>query len=111
MSGKYSRTKGHNFERETAICLRHIWPKAKRGLQTREGGEAPDVEIPAFWIECKIGKSPNIRKAMEQATIASDGSGKMPIVVSKRDRERALVTMDIGDWIEIIGEWWELQNL
>lgn len=91
-----SRRKGHNFERQTAIALKGLWPEAKRGLQYVEGNEAPDVDETPYWIECKCGKRTNIKAAVKQATEATDG--RPIVVISKNDREATLVTMLLEDW-------------
>jgi len=99
--GKYQRDKGHNFERATAALLRDVWPEAKRGQQSRFGGDAPDVDGTPYWIECKVGKRPNIRAAMAQAQEATDG--RTCIVVSHKDRERTMVTMGFETFLELVG--------
>lgn len=99
--GKYQRTKGHNFERETAKQFRELFPEAKRGFQTRGGGkEAADVEIPFFHIECKVGKRPNPLAAYKQAS--EDATNKIPVAIIKRDREKALVVFELDVFIKIL---------
>ena len=103
MSGKSSRTKGHNFEREVARRMREYYPEAKRGFQTRGGTqEECDVEGTPFAIECKVGKRPNIRGAYNQAKCAQyevteQGTTRKDhrpiVVVTKKDREDTLVTI------------------
>ena len=53
MSGLRSRRKGHRFERELVHRFSAVMPEAtiRRGLQCRSGEEAPDVELPCFWLE------------------------------------------------------------
>ena len=99
--GKYQRTKGHNFERWVAKALRIFYPDAKRGFQTRGGGaEEADVINTPFHIECKVGKSHNIRKAWEQAR--DDTNGDAPIAVCKEDRKEILVTMEWSTFMEFL---------
>lgn len=92
MSGKASRTKGHNFERKIANLLKPLFPNAKRGYQTRFGGiEECDVEGTPFHIECKIGKRIGVPAAIRQ--MEADCGDREPVLVSKRDREGIYVTM------------------
>jgi len=95
--GSAQRTKGHNWEREVAIRLRDLWPNAKRGIQTRDGGEALDVEGTPFAVECKVGARPNIQAAIDQAI--ATGDKRPPVVISKKDRHVPLVTMLLDDWL------------
>lgn len=81
-----------------AKLLRPIWPEARRGQQTRNGSDAPDIEGTEYWVECKVGKAPNIRKAVEQAQEATDG--RPVLVLTKKDYCDSLVTMVFGDWLE-----------
>ncbi len=108
MSGRYSRRKGHDYERELVKRFRAVMPGAtvRRGLQARGGEEVPDVECPVFWIEAKRGKKPNIRGALRQADQACL-HGRVPIAIVKDDRARATVTIYLDDFLDIVEEWWE----
>ena len=74
---------------------------ARRGIQYRDGADAPDVVgVASLWVECKRGKRVGIKRAMLQA---ADACGdKKPIVVSKEDRSPIYVTMDWETFAEII---------
>ena len=101
MSGRRSRRKGAQYERDLANDLILIWPNAKRGIgQTRSGGEVPDVDGTPYWIEAKRCKRTNIHGAMKQASEATDG--RPPLAITKRDREPALVTMEYATWFELM---------
>ena len=102
MSGKSSRTKGHNFERQVAIDLRDIYPDARRGLQYQDGTGCADVVNTPFHVECKVGKKPNIRAALKQAKNDCQDSSKVPIAVVKDDRKEPMVTLDWVQFLEII---------
>jgi hypothetical protein len=102
--GKSQRTKGHNFERETAVKLREIFPEARRGLQYQDGKNPPDVVGTPFHIECKVGKKPNPRTALEQAITDSDGS-LIPVAVIKDDRREPFIVMQWNDFFELVREW------
>ena len=112
--GKKSRTKGARWEREVAIMLRDAMPGAevKRGWQSRSGSDAPDVDCPCWWIECKVGKRPNLFGALHQAEEAAEGDRqkRAPVVVAKRDREPPVLAMRLDAWLELVGEWWEMRG-
>ena len=99
-----SRQKGARFEREIANILKPLFPTAARGgqYQSRCGGEAPDVEGTPFWLELKVGKRPNIHAAMEQARAETDG--RPPVVISKKDRETTLVTLELEEFLRLVKE-------
>lgn len=88
-----SRRKGADGERALAKKLRELGFDARRGAQYHGGPDSPDVVgIPGYHIECKRYKDNlNIYKAMEQAE--RDCGGNIPIVFSRKDREKWLVTM------------------
>jgi len=105
-SGKYNRKKGADFERELVHLFRDAMPGApvKRGLQCR-GAEMADVDCPVFWIEAKRMKRPNIRAAYKQAS-DDCGKGKIPVAITRANREDALVTLSLDDFLDFVGEWW-----
>jgi Holliday junction resolvase len=108
MSGRHSRNKGLAFERDCVKLFKQAMPgeDIKRGLQSRGGGaEVPDVDMPVFHIECKVGKKPNIRAAYEQAS--RDTQGKIPVAIVKDDRKEPLVVMGLTNYMNLIAEWWE----
>jgi|APSaa5957512576_1039674.scaffolds.fasta_scaffold148375_2 hypothetical protein len=105
------RRKGHNFEREVARRFREIMPGAQieRGAQAWGGGLDPDIRMPYFAPECKVGLRPNIGGAMVQAE--ERAKDRIPCVISRRNMggNRApqdLVTMRWEDFLEMFGEWW-----
>ena len=108
MSGAMSRRKGAAFERATVHRFREVMPDAdvRRGLQSRSGEDAADVECPVFWVESKRHRRTNIRAALRQAVEAAP-KGRIPIAVCKDDRETATVTMLLDDFLELVREWWE----
>ncbi len=107
MTGARSRRKGAVWERELVRLFRDAMPGAavRRGLQYRSGEEAPDVEVPCFFIEAKHHHRTNVRAAMRQA-IANCPPGRWPIAVCKDDRQAPLVTMQLDDFLELLREWW-----
>lgn len=110
MDGAAVRRKGLNFEREVARMLRERMPgcDAKRGLgQPRSSAEVPDVDVPGFWIECKVGKRPPVREALDHAVeCAARTKGRAPVAVVKEDRRPPFVVMPLEDWLDLVGEWW-----
>ena len=101
--GRAEREKGKRWEREVASRFREAMPgtHVKRGWQTRSGEDAPDVDCPPFWIECKVGKAPPVLPALEQAERDAP-RGRVPIGVVKRDRTRPVVVLGLDDFLEIL---------
>jgi len=102
--GRGARLKGANFEREIANYLSEKTNlEARRGLaQTRGGGaEVGDVEIAHLQLELKRHKRCNIKAALRQAVNDSAGKNKIPVAITKDDREPILVTMLIDDWVQM----------
>lgn len=104
--GKYSRDKGARFEREVANSLKPVFgPRTIRSSgQCFSGDTRADVDCPHLWVECKVGKRPNIKAALEQAeeASASAGSDKICTAVCKWDKEQPTVTMRLSDFVEIL---------
>ena len=111
--GRNSRIKGHNYEREIVNRLKALGFTAERGLQMRGGKRIADVTVfdkygaVMYHIECKKGKQPNGKNALDQA-IREKRPGAMPIAVCCKEptepfgfREET-VTMKLGDWLELI---------
>lgn len=102
--GKSQRTKGHAFERAIAARLRGVYPHSRRGLQSRDGSNAPDVDGTPWWIECKKGKAPSAYGAIAQADAATDG--RPVIAVLSRDpcaQGDELVVMRWTTFIDLLG--------
>lgn len=100
MSGLRSRRKGAAFEREMAKRFREVLPEAKRGLQMQSGAEAPDVDAAPFWCECKVGASPRMEAALEQAERDAP-NGRIPIAVTKRDYRQPILGIRLGELISL----------
>lgn len=100
-NARRSRAKGGRGELAAVAMLRELWPAAKRCIaQSRTAArEGCDVEGTPYWIEAKTGARPAILAAMRQAM--RDTDGRPPIVIARRDREGALVTMRAEDWIAL----------
>jgi len=104
--GKMQRTKGAAFERWlvrkfNATLIGHPW---KRGLQSRGGGaEVPDLDGPVFHVEAKHQIRPNIAAALHQAE--QDTDGRIPVAVTKANREEPIVSMRLDAWLALAEEY------
>ncbi len=111
--GRGARIKGANFERDLAKLFRqNVNISAQRGLgQTRGGGEEiADVEMELLHIEAKRHKRCNIKAALKQAIEDSKAKDKLPVAITKDDRQPILVTMLFDDWIKLFKDHVELQE-
>lgn len=108
MNGRSCRRKGHDFERLIARKLRPVFPgyDVRRGFQSRSGGEAPDVDVPCFWVECKREIKTNPKAALAQAVRDSEGKGNMPVAICKDDGGPITVTMLFEDFVEVLATWY-----
>ena len=104
MSGRASRRKGHDYERDVAALWKQAgWPDARRGYQARDGADAPDGAGGApYWIECKRGKATSPRAALRQATAAAPATGWIPVAICRDDRDTATVTLALEDFMDIV---------
>tara|TARA_R110002020_G_scaffold128335_8_gene287639 strand:- start:11284 stop:11625 length:342 start_codon:yes stop_codon:yes gene_type:complete len=95
-----SRDKGKRGERDWAAFLREHFDckDARRGVQYSGGTDSPDVVngIPGTHAEVKRTERLQLHKAMAQA-IADAGSGAVPYVASKRNRDDWLITLRAAD--------------
>lgn len=106
MSKINSRQKGARGERAFAKLLREYGYEAERGCQHAGGKDSPDVKsnmIGCHW-EIKFVEKLNLHNAMEQSK-RDAGTGEMPIVGHKRNREEWLVTQPFEDWIKLYQAW------
>jgi hypothetical protein len=112
--GRRSRQKGNEFERKIAREMREVYhaspvilqERIRRGNQKRFGHDDPDVKTPHFWVECKHGKEPKIRAAMEQAMDAMKKKGidMYPIAVTRKDHNPIYCTMLFSHWKYIMSQ-------
>ena len=104
--GKQSRDKGARFEREIANRLKEVFgPRTTRSSgQCFSGDTRADVDCPTIWVECKVGKRPNIKAALEQAEAAEEiaKTGKEPVAICKWDRDTPIASMRIDYFIELL---------
>lgn len=96
------KQKGNAFEREVAGILREFGYEARRGLQYQSGQvEADVVGLPGYHLECKRVERLNIYAALEQ----SQGDAmpdEIPVVVHRRSREEAYITMPFKAFLEVL---------
>lgn len=101
--GRHARRKGHQFERDTAIKLRSIFPKARRHLEYQDA-EANGVDLVNtgdYKIQCK-----KLRKYVSVTTIdeikCSRVFGEVPIVVTEGDNLPAMAILHWDDLLDLI---------
>ena len=104
--GKQQRDKGARFEREVANILKPVFgPRTIRSSgQCFSGDTRADVDCPKLWVECKVGKRPNMKAALEQAEDAkkNNDSNKICVAVCKWDRDTPIASLRMADFIEIL---------
>jgi hypothetical protein len=103
-----SREKGARFERQVASYLRgYGYNEARRTAQyCGNTGEAADVVgLPGIHIEAKHQEKMSLYDWIAQAKRDAAGSGKLPVVIHKKNNAAILVTMELDDWIELYREW------
>jgi len=104
--GRAQREKGARFERKVANLLKPVFGDRtiRSSGQCFSGDTRADVDCPNLWVECKVGKRPNIKAALEQAEQAakSSNSDKKCVAICQWDREPPTATMRLKDFIEIL---------
>lgn len=104
-SGRGSRNKGANAERELAKILSEL-----TGMEIRRGqvfNHEPDlVGLDGIHVEAKRQDRLNVHAAFEQSKEAAakhrDG---FPTVMYRRDRDTWKVVMDLKDWVALYRAW------
>lgn len=105
-----SRSKGKNGELELAKVLREAgFPLAARGQQFKGSADSPDiVGIPGVHVENKRTEKLSLYDALDQSVRDAGDSGRVPIVVHRRNkprgnavttRGRPVVVMLLDDWV------------
>ena len=105
-----SKAKGKRGELEAAHLLKEYGYDARRGQQFSGANGDPDVVgLPGVHIEVKRVEKLNLYEAVAQS--ARDAKeGEIPIVLHRKNREKWLVTMQFGDWMELFKEWESEKN-
>lgn len=97
-----SRTKGKTGELELSHKLRTYGFDCRRGQQYHGGGDSPDiVGLPGVHIECKRVEKLQIETAMVQSRRDAEGTGDIPVVMHRRNREGWKVTMDLDEFMNL----------
>lgn len=101
--GAHSRTKGREYEQRIARLYRAKHYKAKRGWQSREGDDDPDVVIDLpLWLECKhYARGGLAFRAYQQAQQAAPIS-HIPVVHMHEDRGEHLTVLNTADWFRVL---------
>lgn len=112
--GKASREKGKRFEREVANLFKNYGVSARRTAQyCGKTGQAGDVEgVPGCHIECKAVEKLNLEAAYQQSVrdAGAAGRGEIPVVIHKKSRKPAMITMALSDWIDMYLAWQDSQD-
>lgn len=98
------KDKGKRYERKIAKFYRSLGHDVKRGIQSRDGNEVPDVIVKgkAWWIECKHYASGGlVHRAYEQAFFDS-GDDDLIIVHTHEDEGMHLVTVALNDFEKLM---------
>ena len=70
---------------------------------------APDVDAPAFWVECAAG-SVDASLVLLEAEADARGSGLWPLAVTKLPGGSPTVHMRLDDFTELLLEWWSAKE-
>lgn len=101
MSGKKSRTKGHQFERDIANDFKEMgWDSARRQLEYQEGLGVDLENTYPFQVQCKRYKDYCPISKIEEV---NPDKGEIPMLITKGDRKKAVCVMyweDVQEMIE-----------
>lgn len=98
--GRWSRDKGHGFEREIAIMFREIgYPKACRQLEYQEGKGVDLANTGIYDIQCKRGRKYASLSAIKEVPFAE---GRVPLLITRGDYEETLVAMPLKHFLGLI---------
>lgn len=100
MSGKRSRTKGHQFERYIANVFKEFFPKARRQLEYHED-DCRGVDIQhtdRLAIQCKRYKGYVPINKIEEIQLKD----KINLLITKADKKDTMVVLKLNDFLEIL---------
>lgn len=110
--GKSQRKKGVTGELEVAHLFQDAGFNARRGIgQWQSASLVPDVvldDLPQYWIEVKRGAQTRPLEALDQAKKAC--GKKIPIAITRNDKEKHLVAMDACDWVILANLDWNISD-
>lgn len=106
-----SRRKGHDLEREVVremkgSCCRppggnHDWQEPERVLEYARG-KGVDAKCAHFLAQCKRGNHGPIPRLFAELLDATSTEPGIPILVTKRDREPCLVTIEADHFWKLL---------
>lgn len=100
MGGRHSRTKGHQFERDTANTFKEFFPKARRQLEYHED-DCRGVDIQhtgKLAIQCKRYKGYVPINKIEEIQLKN----KINLLITKADKKDTMVVLKLHDFLEIL---------
>lgn len=98
--GRKSVVKEKRLERELAQLLRDaaLGADSPRPAISRRD-EGAGRELPGFWLEAKVGTSPNPGAPLRQA-VAAAKSGHWPLAACKNDRQTPVCVTNLPDVLQ-----------
>ena len=101
-SSDNSAAKGAKFERFVLKRLRSTLPNFDfEHLRPQQGKKNPDIVGPFCAYECKTGKRPSTRGALEQSQ-QSDRGGLEPVAVIRDDNGHAFVVLPFDSFLKFL---------
>lgn len=100
--GKAQRNKGHGFERDVAVALRHIDPTARRNVQETQIASVDILTDLPLAIQCKCLSQWRItpHNVWDQANNGKLNPEDMPVGIVKIDRKSPnLAILSLDDFI------------
>lgn len=101
VSHKGARAKGHQFEREVANAIGHIFPEARRKLEYQSGEiDGSDLDdCGPYRIQCK-----NHQGYVSVGTIKEVHAKKnqVPVLITKGNKLKPMVVMPFQDWVRLL---------
>ncbi len=104
VSRKGLRVKGHSFEREIANVLKEFYPDARRQLEYHSS-DCAGVDIMHtghYKIQCKRTKTYCSLKKIEEVICDEDFLGEVPVLITKADRGRTLVSLPLEEFLRLL---------
>lgn len=101
--GKMQRAKGTRFENlviDLIISGLHAFAARNQRQTGDDAGRDLWLSLP-FCVQCSHSKAPSIRKKFREAKQSARG-GEAPVAITRRNYGPILVTMDMGDWVELV---------
>jgi len=98
-----AKSKGKNFQNDIKDDILELYPDLTENdvYSTSMGAQGIDIRLSEearkvfpFAVECKRSETINVHGAMDQCMINAKKEGLTPIVISKKNRKPALVTLE-----------------